>query len=125
MTKFRFMLLSIFSKLSSTKLKKTMLRSKNDFILIFIAALIAIITPLFIMPIIYPAFQVFLPEGNIVLTSSLRITATLIMSMIDYGLAYIAIYHTLKRKKLLFNFICYFLTLIWNIIMGMMWYLSL
>lgn len=107
-------------------MKKTYKGMKNtNTAPIFIAVLIAIFSPIFIMPLIYPAFQAFLPEGNIVLTPPLRITATCIMSVIDYGLSYIAIYHTPFRKKLWFIFLTYILTLLWCIAMGVLWYISI
>ena len=97
----------------------------DDGLLIIVASVLAIFAPLFLMAIIYPAFQFFLPEGNIVLTPPLRITATILMSIIDYGIAYIVIYHSSKRKKILFNVGCYTLTLLWSIFIGFMWYMTI
>ena len=96
---------------------------QSDAGLIVVAVLIAIFSPIFIMPLIYPAFQAFLPEGNIVLTPSLRITATLIMSVIDYGLSYISIYHTSYRNKVFFNIIFYIMIILWCVAMGVLWYI--
>ena len=97
---------------------------QSNAVLIVVAVLIAIFSPIFIMPLIYPAFQAFLPEGNIVLTPFLRITATLIMSVIDYGLAYISIYHTSYRNKALFNVIFYIMIILWCVAMGVLWYIA-
>lgn len=99
--------------------------AKNDLLLIIVAAVLAIFLPIFMMPIIYPAFQIFLPEGNVILTPTIRITATILMSVIDYGISYILIYHTVKRRRIWFNIICYILTLLWCIVMGMLWYLAI
>lgn len=95
---------------------------KFDNILLIIAAIIvAIIMPFFIMNIIYPASQLFLPEGNIILTPLLRITATIIMGIIDYGLAYIPLYFSNKRKCGWFNFICFTLTMLWCLAVGVLY----
>lgn len=97
---------------------------RSDTVLIVVAVLIAILSPFFIMPLIYPTFQVFLPDGNIVLTPPLRITATLIMSVIDYGMSYIAIYHTSYKKRKLLNVMFYIMNLLWCAAMGALWYLA-
>lgn len=100
------------------------MNKKNDILLTLVAILVAIFAPLFLMGIIYPTFQVFLPEGNVILTPNLRITATILMSIVDFGMAYLLIYHTAKRKKIVFNVVCYILTLLWCIFMGVMWYIA-
>lgn len=93
--------------------------------LIVIAIIIALVVPIFLMGIIYPAFQIFLSEGNIVLTPFLRLTATIVMAIIDYGIAYIPIYYSDKRKHIGFNVICFILTLLWCMALGLLWYLSI
>ena len=70
----------------------------DDTLLIIVAIIVAVVLPFVLTSVIYPFFQIFLPEGNIVLTPSLRIVATILMGIIDYGLAYIPIYYSNKRK---------------------------
>ncbi len=96
----------------------------TDYFLVMIAAGAAIFSPLILTMIIYPAFQVFLPEGRIILTPPLRITATIVMSIIDYAIAYIPIYHSALRRRVWFNVICYILTLLWCCFMGLLWYFA-
>ncbi len=93
--------------------------------LVWVAAVVAIMLPLLLAPLIYPAFQVFLTTGNIVLTPKLRIIATILMSIVDYGVAYIFIYHTPKRKKLWFNGISFILTFLLFVFWGYLWYIDL
>lgn len=97
---------------------------KTDLFLITIAVAVALVSPIFLSGIIYPAAQVFLPEGRIILTPPLRIAATLIMSLVVYGLAYIAIYFTDRRRKVRFNVVCYILTLMWCLFIGAIWYIA-
>ncbi len=90
-----------------------------------VAVVVAIVMPLLLSNLIYPAFQVFLPSGNIVLTPTLRVIATILMSVVDYGIAYIFIYQTLKRKKILFNTVCFALTFLLCVFWGYLWYIDL
>lgn len=99
-------------------------RKIDNIFLIIAAIIVAIIMPFFLMNIIYPAFQIFLPKGNIILTSPLRITATIILGIIDYGLAYIPIYYSNKRKCGWFNLVCFILTLLWCLVVGVLWYIA-
>lgn len=97
----------------------------DNILLIITAIIIAIIMPFYLMNVIYPLFQIFLPEGNIILTPPLRITATIIMGIIDYGLAYIPIYYTNKRKSIWFNLVCFILTMLWCMAVGVLWYIAI
>ena len=98
--------------------------SKSDYLYLLCAVCIALITPILLTSFIYPAFQVFLPEGNIILTPPLRVVATILMAVISYALAYIAIYRTSKRNKVLFNLISFLLTILWNIFIGIIWWIA-
>ena len=97
-------------------------RSESENLLVA-AIYIAAISPLWLMSFIYPVFQVFLPEGNIVLTPALRITATILIGIIDYGLAYIPLYFSSRRKKVWFNIVFFSLTMLWCIFGGVFWYI--
>ena len=98
---------------------------KKDYILIFVAFLVAFIAPIFLMSFVYSIGQLFLPEGNIVLTPALRITCSWCVVIMDYALAYVFIWFTSKRKKVLFNAVFFVLTAFWNIFLALLWYLSL
>lgn len=97
----------------------------RDQLLITFAALIALFVPFMIMGEVYPFFQLFLPEGNIVIPPGLRIFATIVMAAMDYGIAYLAIHFTSKRYDKPFIMITVGLTFLWNIFVGMLWYLSI
>ena len=105
-------------------LKTPPMKIKNILFIIG-AVVIALVMPFFIMQVIYPAFKIFLPEGNNILTPSLRIMATVIMGIIDYGIAYIPIYYSNKGKSRCFNLVCFVLTLIWCAVVGVLWYIAL
>jgi hypothetical protein len=93
--------------------------------LIIVAVIIALVAPLFLMPFVYRIAQLFLPEGTLLLTAPLRIVATIIIAVVAYGIAYIPIRFTTKRKKPVFNAVCFVLTALWSIVLAMMWYISL
>lgn len=98
---------------------------QKDTILIIGAILVTLFAPLFLAKILFPLGKLFLPEGNIILTPSVRILCTLFMAIIDYILAYALIFHTKKRTKLFFNTIFFLFTILWNVFISIIWYLTL
>ena len=93
--------------------------------IIVIAAIIAIVLPLALCKFIYPAAQIFLPEGNIVLTPLIRITCTIIMAIIDYVVAGFILIKYCKEwfGKVWPHLITGMLTFIWNVCVGVLWYI--
>lgn len=87
------------------------------------AVIVAIAAPFSLMVIVYPTGQLFLPAGNIILTPVIRTVCTLVMSILDYSLAYLFIKNTMKRKNTVYKSIFYCLTLFWNAIVGIVWYI--
>ena len=102
-----------------------MKQKPKNAILISFAVLIALIAPLPLMHIIYPAFQIFLPAGRVYLTPTLRVIATILLGIVTYALAYIPIYFTSKRKKKVFNIVCFVLTLLYCCLCGLIWMAAL
>lgn len=92
--------------------------------LILAAIAISIFLPGFITPFIYPAFQVFLPPGRIILTPALRIIATICMSIITYGVVFIFLRRTNVGRKIWFNILYYFLILFYCCFWGLLWLLA-
>ena len=92
--------------------------------LIFAALAITIILPVIITPFMYPAFQVFLPPGRIILTPALRIIATICMSIFTYSIVFFLLRGTNKGRKIWFNILYYFLTLFYCCFLGLSWLLA-
>lgn len=91
---------------------------------IVVAPIMVLILPFFLEAFIYPAFQVFLPYGNIVLTPLLRVLATLVIAALTY-LAVILVLHkggwaetTLSKIILAFIICCY------CFFCGFLWYIA-
>lgn len=96
---------------------------RKDYILIVVAAIIALVAPTFFLArLIYPAFKIF---GSNYLMPVTRIVATILMAVVDYALAYIFIYKTPKRKKILFNSVAFLLTFLWNVAIGVLWWITI
>ena len=87
------------------------------------ATLIALVAPLLLMAIVYPIGQLFLPQGNIVLTLTIRVICTTVVTIIDYALTYRIMKVSTIQRGILFNIVCFLLILLWNIFIGILWYI--
>lgn len=73
------------------------------------ATLIALVAPLLLMAIVYPIGQLFLPQGNIVLTFTIRVICTTVVTIIDYALTYRIMKVSTIQRGILFNIVCFLL----------------
>lgn len=90
------------------------------------AAAIALIVPLFLCPIVYPAAKILLPEGCIILTPTIRISATALIAAVDYALTGVFLIKECPdwfKKKKWPHFITGYLTFLWCGFVGFLWYL--
>ena len=89
------------------------------------ATLIALVAPLLLMAIVYPIGQLFLPQGNIVLTLTIRVICTTVVTIVDYALTYRIIKVSTIQRGSLFYIVSSLLILLWNISIGAVWYIML
>lgn len=87
------------------------------------ATLIALVAPLLLMAIVYPIGQLFLPHGNIVLTLTIRVICATVVTLIDCALTYKIMKVSKIQKGILFNLVSFLLILLWNIFIGILWYI--
>jgi hypothetical protein len=98
-------------------------RSKKDIlksiILVLLAAFIALIIPIFLTG----AANRFVADitGQWYLNGLSRIIITLFVAISTYSAAYILIRFSILRKSIVFNIVCFILTFVWSVLMGIAW----
>lgn len=94
--------------------------------IICFAALVALVLPCVLSPLVYPAAQVFLPEGNIILTPAMRVICTILIAIIDYFAAGFILIRWCKEwfTKIWPHVITGTLTFMWCIFIGVIWFIS-
>lgn len=93
--------------------RKTIVKSV---ILILMAVIIALILPLFLTGALNRIVADITHQWYLNATS--RIIITIIVTIITYSIAYIIIRFTTFKKSVIFNVICFLLTFIWSICVG-------
>lgn len=100
--------------------KKTNKKSKGNkiksILLVVLAAIIAIIAPLFLTPITNRLIADVTHQWY--LSGGTRVLITLFVTFFTYALAYFVIKYTALRKSVIFNTICMILTFLWCVLVG-------
>lgn len=91
----------------------------KSIILVLLAAFIALMIPV----ILTGAVNRLVADitGQWYLNGLSRVLITVFVAIITYSLAYILIRFTTLRKSIVFNIVCFILTFIWSIFMGIAW----
>lgn len=98
--------------------------SKNA-MLITAAVMVALAAPLVMMGPVYTAARHLSSSSGMILPPGLRVAATALIAVVTYGLAYIFISFSTKRRRPVFNLVCFVLTALWCFAMAALWYLGL
>lgn len=103
------------------KEKKTYSKKEicKSVILILLAAFIALIIPVLFTGAINRL--VANVTGQWYLNGFSRVLITLFMAITTYSVAYLLIWFTILKKSIVFNVVCFILTFIWSIFMGIIW----
>lgn len=93
--------------------------------LVFASIIVALLLPILLGGFLYESFQSFLPEGSIVLTPKLRITASIINFIVTDLVTILLLKRAGYWKELFFLVIAGTLVFLWVAFFAISWYITL